>query len=118
MKYYIIVCYSLLVYWFYLIYQNTFVCEFGSAPFLYDAWLDRNNYYYIILVIILISILVALSAFRKEYYRFPLLLTYLVFDDCVAVTKWWKYALIIIGVTIVYDLYRCTKKKKNTTQKV
>lgn len=116
MKYYITLCYTFLIYWLYLIYQNTFVCEFGSYPFLYDSWIGKGKYYFIVAVIVLITLLVVLSAFKKVYYRFPLLLTLLVFDDCGTVNAWWKYIAIIIVVTIVYDLYICTKNKKVTEQ--
>lgn len=112
MKYYIGLCYSLLIYWFYLVYQNTLVAEFARSPFLSDIWLDRNKYYFIVMVIVLITILVVWSVLKKEYYRLPLLLTFLVFDDYAGILQRGKIAFIIIVATMLYDVYRGYKNHK------
>lgn len=114
MKYYVLVCYTLLMYWVYLVAENLKVAEFARAQFLSDMWLARNKYYYIVFVIVLIIILVVKSIINKDYYRVPLLSISVVLGDYSDVLRTRWFVLAIIVATIGYDIYRLYKQKRTT----
>lgn len=106
MKYYITLCYSLSIYWLYLVYENRLVAEFARSPFLSDMWLNQRDYYIIVISVILFTILVLYSVFKKQYHRILLLSTYFVFGDAARVNETYWLIAILIMITILFDVYK------------